>query len=396
MSGSTASPTACYIDAFGIHSPNYQDILTYLQTSMRTIYGTDIYLGNDSQDQQLLGIVALAITDTNSTAVAVYNSYSPTTAQGVGLDSIVKVNGIARLVPTHSQVSVIIAGAVGTPIHNGAVYDEAGLQWSLPASVVIPLSGAITVTVTCNTAGANQAAPNTLTKIATPTYGWQSVTNPQAATAGSPLESDAALRVRQNVSTEISATALGDALQAAIANIPGVTQSFVYENDGYAVDANTLPPHSIAVVVDGGDAQTIFNTIYRIKAQGSYTYGDNIGTVFDVNGTPRTIRFFRPTEVLISIYINIVPLPGYTTVTGTTIVAAVVNYVNQLVIGNDVVLTRLYVPANLTGIVSNTFKIQSILLSRNSGILNAADVLIAFNEVAKTTSALTTINTATS
>src|SRR5690348_1001697 len=140
------SPTACYIDATGIHAPPFDTILTYLQGQVQNIFGTDIYITNDSQDGQLLGLFATAIYDTNSMAIATYNSFSPATALGVGLSSVVKINGISRELPTNSTVDVVISGVAGTQIFNGQVGDVNGQSWALPPTVTIPNTGAITVT----------------------------------------------------------------------------------------------------------------------------------------------------------------------------------------------------------------------------------------------------------
>ncbi len=100
----------CTIDQNGITVPAYADILTYLKDAYRTIYGADVYLEPDSQDGQLLAIFAAAINDANAMAAAVYNAFSPATAQGVGLSSVVKINGIARAVASFSTVDVLIVG----------------------------------------------------------------------------------------------------------------------------------------------------------------------------------------------------------------------------------------------------------------------------------------------
>ena len=78
----TITTTAPTIDATGITAPSYADVLAFIQAKYQAIYGADIYLGNDSQDGQFLGVIAQAISDANSVAVAVYNAFSPATAQG--------------------------------------------------------------------------------------------------------------------------------------------------------------------------------------------------------------------------------------------------------------------------------------------------------------------------
>ena len=52
-----------YVDGSGLHLPTYQDILDDMIASMKKIYGSDIYLGNDSADYQFLSILALKVAD---------------------------------------------------------------------------------------------------------------------------------------------------------------------------------------------------------------------------------------------------------------------------------------------------------------------------------------------
>ena len=200
MAITTTAPT---VDATGIHAPTYADVLNYLQTQFRAIYGADVYLGSDSQDGQFLAILASAINDTNTVAVQVYNSFSPAKGIGEALSSNVKINGIKRAKASASTVDLRIVGQAGTTIVNGIAKDANQQQWALPATVVVPPAGEVTVTASSTQQGAVSAAAGTITQIGTPTLGWQSVTNPAAATPGAPVESDAALRVRQAVSVAL-------------------------------------------------------------------------------------------------------------------------------------------------------------------------------------------------
>ena len=86
------------IDGNGITMPTYDVVHEYLRSVFREIHGQDIIITPDSQDGQLLAIWGLAIHDVYSIALAAYNSFSPSTAQGVGLSRVVKINGIARRV----------------------------------------------------------------------------------------------------------------------------------------------------------------------------------------------------------------------------------------------------------------------------------------------------------
>lgn len=377
------SPTAPTVSTAGITAPTFPVILAYLQAQYQSIYGADVYLGSDSQDGQFLAIIAAAINDSNSAAIAVYNSFSPSTAQGNGLASAVKINGIARAVATNSTVGVTITGAAGTIIANGVVADTNGNKWNLPATVLIPPAGSILVTATAATTGAISASIGAVNAIQTPTYGWQSVTNPSAAATGNPVETDAALRVRQTTSVALPSVTVLSGIVGAVDAIPGVTELAVYENDTNATDANGLPAHSIALVVNGGDSTAIATAISLKKTPGAYTQGTTSVAITDAVGVPRTIRFYRPTLVPVSVAITLHALTGYSTAIAAQIQAAVAAYVNALAIGQSVMISRLYVPAQLNGSsASLSFEIVTLLAAIKPAANGSTDLAIAFNAVA--------------
>lgn len=128
-------------------------------------------------------------------------------------------------------------------------------------------------------------------KINTPTRGWVSVTNPQAATVGVAAETNAELRVRQSQSVALPSLTPFEAVDGAIANISGVTRHKLYENDTDTTDANGLPPHSIAAIVEGGDATVIANSIRGVKGQGVTPYGSTVIVVPDKYGNPHSVGF---------------------------------------------------------------------------------------------------------
>lgn len=379
----TITSTAPTISTTGISAPSYADVLDFLQSQYKSIYGADIYLGSDSQDGQFLAVLATAINDANAAAVAIYNSFSPATGQGAALSSNVKINGIARELPTYSTVDLTITGQAYTTISNGIAQDVNGYHWNLPASVTIPSGGSIVVTATCETVGAIAAPAGTVTIIATPTLGWQTVTNDSAAAAGAPVESDAALRYRQSISTALPSLTVMDGIVGAVAGVAGVTRYAAYENDTGSTDANGIPAHNISMVVEGGDSMAIATAIAAKKPPGTPTYGTTSETVIDTYGNVIPVNFYRPTEVPISVAITIKGLPGYNSDIGAQVVAAIAAYINALTIGTDVLLTRLYLPANLSGSANSlTFEITSLEIAAKPGTPSASDVVIAFNEVA--------------
>ncbi|AIP97288.1 baseplate J/gp47 family protein [Salmonella enterica] len=373
------------VTAEGISAPDYQTILDTLTSYFQQIYGSDAYLEPDSKDGQMVALVALAVHDANNTAISVYNCFSPVTGYGAALTSNVKINGIARKGATNSTVDLLLTGTAGTTITNGTVKDTNNVIWRLPASVVIGVDGAVTVTAICSNSGAVAALAGTITTINTPTRGWTSVTNPAAATVGAPAETDAELRIRQGQSVAIPSITPFEGVDGAIANIAGVTRHKLYENDTGKTDGNGLPPHSISAIVDGGDVTEIARTIRGNKGQGVRTWGKTSVTVPDKYGNPHIISFSRPTDVPVYGKITLKVFAGYTSQIGVQIQQAVADYINRLMIGDQVLLSRIYSPANL-GVVSGGnaryYDIQELLIGKSPEAVAAANINIAYDESA--------------
>ncbi|WP_165431830.1 baseplate J/gp47 family protein [Atlantibacter hermannii] len=373
------------VTAEGISAPDYQTILDTLKGYFQQIYGTDAYLEPDSKDGQMLAIYALGIHDANNTSIAVYNSFSPSTGMGRALSSNVKINGITRKIATTSKVDVVIEGDIGTQITGGAVRDDNGIIWTLPDTVIIPPEQTITVTAACSVAGPVVALPGAITRIATPTRGWRTVTNPASATPGESGETDAQLRQRQSKSVALSALTPFVALDGAIASIDGVTRHKLYENDTGATDSNGIPPHSISAIVAGGDIQTIANVLRGKKSQGTATYGALSVTAYDLYDNPHVVHFSRPVITPIRVAITLRAFQGYTSQIGEQIKSAVAKYISSLGIGDDVLISRLYSPANL-GVVSGGnaryYDITDLQIAVAGGSVSHSNIIVAYDHAA--------------
>lgn len=387
---------AATVDATGYHTPAFADIVAGLQTAYRGIYGQDIAFDASDQDTQWLGLIATAINDANAMGLAVYNAYSPATAQGVGLSSVVKANGITRKVASYSTQTVTVIGQAGIVLTNQTVGD--GTQaWMLSSPFTIPSSGTVDVTATCTVLGAVTVAQGTAGQILRPTKGLQFITFSGVTAPGQAVETDAQLRIRQGQSTMLPAIGVVDGIRGAIANLPNVSRVAVYENDGSgpsgnATDANGLPAHTISAVVDGGDNFVIAQAI-AIRKLGSGTYGTASAVVTTGSAQiPRTIYFWRPIEPPISWAVTVRPLLGFTIDGEAAIQSALAAWTNGLGIGvadprvghlYRIPVARAYAVAQLIGTVyEGTFEIVagSLLAARDGGTLTAFDPAIAFNE----------------
>lgn len=374
-----------YIDESGFHYPSYNDILEDLVEKMQDIYGSGIYLGNDSQDYQMLSAFSEKIFDSYQTCEIAYNSHSPVTAIGTGLDYVVAVNGIMRKEARKSTVELLISGTAGTTIVNGIVSDINGNIWDLPSTVVIGDGGTVSVEAVCRETGIIQAAPGTVTRIMTPTRGWEAVTNDGEAVTGTVAEADSELRARQAESTALPSQSLTSGLVGALGAIEGVNRKAVYENDKKVTDANGIPPNSICCVVEGGSDEEIANAINLRKSGGCGTYGNESVEIILQDGQRKTIHFSRLQYVDVEIAITITPRAGYVTSVPQEIKTAIVEYLDSFSIGTDLTTSIIWMVAQQVNRDPRApaFSISSVVAARQGDNLSIEDVVIAYNEVAK-------------
>jgi uncharacterized phage protein gp47/JayE len=382
----TPSLTGCIatIGAAGPVVPSIDAIVGILQQFFYSIYGSDIYIENDSQDGQFLGLLANAFNDLNAAVVSTYNCFSPSTAQGTGLSSVIKINGIAREAATNSTAVLTLTGTAGqtTIIINGQVGDGSQNIWQLPSPVSIPPSGTLAETATCQTIGAVLGLPGAISSILTPQRGWLGATNANAATVGAPVEKDDALRNRQAISTELAALTVTQGIVGAVANLPGVQAVTAFENDTATTNAQGIPAYSLALVVAGGDAQTIGNTIFASKAGGSPTYG-NTAVIVITQSVPVIVYYSVPTQETITVAIALSAGQEYTDEVAAEIQNAVATFISAYPSGARISWSKVLAQATLPGNPDGaSFDITLLTLALGGGPPVSADIPLTFAQEA--------------
>ena len=201
------------------------------------------------------------------------------------------------------------------------------------------------VTFKCDTAGAIDPVIGTLTQITTAYDGWTGVSNNASAYVGRDAESDVSLRQRWSSSLYDRASAMIEAIVAAVyANVDGVLTCRGYTNDTDIKDAEGRPPHSIEIVVDGGEPDAIAKQIWRNKAGGIDTFGSMSGIVVDSQGVQRTMNFNRPEaiKVWLKVTIGMNPDEVLPPAAETEIAADLLAKGQTQSIGEDVILQRYF------------------------------------------------------
>lgn len=193
--------------------------------------------------------------------------------------------------------------------------------------------------VIAESTGPTVAVAGTLTEIETPVGGFNRTINVSDAEVGRNIETDLELKARREEELQIAGAATPGAIQATVSAVEDVVAAIVFQNASSIVDGDGRPPHSVDIVVQGGDDAEIAEAIFNSVAAGIETIGDVIETVEDSNGFSHTVKFSRPDEVDIWIELDLTvdnnkfPVDGVAKVKNN-----IVTYGNSLEIGDDVIV----------------------------------------------------------
>ncbi len=253
---------------------------------------------------------------------------------------------MAGLVAAITDASVAVNAEVGQLVLRAA--NGAGVPLGLTPNLQVALLGspALAQSAVPSTLGADVA---TLTTIETQVTGWDSVTNPAAASNGSPAESDSELRNRYGRGLYRMGGGTLPAIEARVrADAAGVVNVIAYENTGDYTDMDGRPPHSVHVIVEGGLEPEIGQAIHDAKAAGIATHGAFAVPVLTESGLQAVIRFDRPVPVYIWIKAAITLLDpqeqSFPDAGLNDIQTALAAFGQELGIGDDVVWQSFYRP----------------------------------------------------
>ncbi len=378
------------VTSLGFLRTRLDERFAQLQTDYRAIYGEDIQVNPDDVDGEFLGLLAQAINDVDSLAEVVYNSFNPQSATGLALARLVQLNGIKKIPGVYSYVDLTVTGQQNTFIPANSIAKDAitGTKWLTQTDVTLDVTGLSVVSARSENRGAIGAVAGDITKMDTPIFGWQTVTNVNPAIEGRNEETDEELRVRRTKSTNTPAQCIVDAVYGALANLPGVRLARVYENFEDTVDANGQAPHSIYCIVEGGVILDIANIIWLKKTAGTTMVGDVLTVIQDSQGLDHTVKFARPTYSDVYITVDVTKHVGYPTDGAAKIKQALVDYGLTLGVGVDVEQPRLYTPINT---VPN-HKITAVKIGLAPAPAGTADIVVPFNGLARIATARIVVN----
>jgi len=279
------------------------EVLADLETDVRAEIGSDVDVSAATVFGPVLAVCATKLGQMWELVGAVYAARTASGASGEGLAAVAGIfPALERRAATKGTVTLSVTLNNGVTIPSGSrasVTGEPANAWVTTAAVTNSTGSATTLTVAAEAldTGRTPAPAGTITVISTPVSGWTAVTNLADATAGLPVETDAAFRLRREQSAQRAASSPLDAIVAQVLEVSGVTQVTGWENTSLLSDAIGRPGKSVEAMVLGGTDAAVGRAVFAAKAGGIETVGSTTVTFTDANGRTRSVKFSRPTSL---------------------------------------------------------------------------------------------------
>ena len=373
------------LTATGLSLDSLEDRIEALKGLLRAAIATNLDLSTEQPTGQLVKIFSERVQAALELVQAVHRSIDPDSATGDALTALCLLTGTQRNAATHGHVTLSLDLAALTTVPAGSVAAVAGAadnRWITDVPVTSVGAGVYTVAATAEDTGPVQAVAGTITVIATPVAGWNTVTNAADATLGLSEETDTALRLRRENELAIGGSTSVDAIRSELSQLVGMIEATVLEND-LDTTVDGIPPHAIEAVVWDGSPPAVANadiaeTIFESKAGGIRAWGSTLVAHVDDQGNPHAIRFTRAEDLRIVVDVDVDTEAGYI---GNAAVAAYIEAQAALFfrVGGDVYRSRItdWV-MDCAGVVN----VALVQLSIFPAAVAAADIVVDVREIA--------------
>jgi len=350
------------MSSFGVLTTGFkkklvQDVLSEIEADLKSNINPNLNLLPTSVLGQLNSVYADKIRELWDVSEAIYNAFDPDAAGGASQDNLAALTGTVRLPQTKSTVTLSVTIDNGTTLSVGRVVKDSttGVQFQTVAEVTNSSGVAASFNVAAESVnfGPVAASAGSLSTILTPVTGWTAVTNSLDAVPGTNTETDAELRIRREEVLRVSGAATREAIRSAVRAIAGVTQANIFENTTFVTDANGLPPKSFEIIASGSTQALIAKAIFDTKPVGIASHGQISEVITDSEGVNHTIKFSRPTELLLWADVNLTFDPLKYPATGDADVkTAIDTFVTALLVGDDLIYKQVQCkPFDVSGVV---------------------------------------------
>lgn len=296
-----------YIEDTGVIVPDTSTLQSDVQNEFRTALGADIIVTENTPQGVLIAAEVSARAGVLGNNALLANQINPNIAGGVFLDAIWQLTGGQRYAATRSVIAgVVLGGLPNTTIPAGSLARLAdGTEFESTGAVILDSLGAGMTTFQAVDAGPVAVNPGQLNEIVTGILGWDSITNPNAATVGRSEETDLASRQRRRNTLSLQNVALPEAITSALYDTPNVRSLAFRENvtsSAQVIDGVSLKPHSVFACVDGGTDADVAAVLLANKSLGADWNGDTAVNVLNGStGQSYPVQFQRPEAVNIMV-----------------------------------------------------------------------------------------------
>lgn len=258
----------------GLETNTLRELFQELSDGYKGIYGQDIDLDQESPDGQRVAIEAQARADMESALQWLYSQMDPDFNTGDMQQIIGKLHGLYLRPGSRSQRDLKVTTDRPVLLYSGyRIRDQANQVWLIRQDVTVP-AGTTAVTFFAQNFGkVTGLVADTFTQI-TPEPGVLGIIADTEVVVGRDEETPEEFRQRRNRSLENPATGSTGAIFAKVAQLPGVTDLNIDENDTKINDEVTgIPANSIWLVVEGGAISEIIAVMVKQKGGGTGTKG---------------------------------------------------------------------------------------------------------------------------
>lgn len=281
-----------------------------------------------------------------------------------------------------SSALITIQGVAGTEIPEDFLISDNQYNYKIYQSVIIPNTGTIDVLFYCTEINEFIANPNTINQIVTIVNGVERVNNANMATPAILKETDGELFQRCVYFGSTARNASFRSILANVAEVSGVNRIAGAENvtnKPLEVSGVTLTPHSICLVVDGGENEDIANAMFNSRATGCDMVGDTEVTIL-LDNQKYTYKFYRPTAVPLKAEVKVSATGAIIPSNYESEVKNVLsNFINNLDINKNI--TQPLLANNLIKNITD-LNILDIQFGLKSGDVGYTNIQLKLNEIA--------------
>jgi uncharacterized phage protein gp47/JayE len=291
-------------DDTGLTIPTARQIIDQIAQDQRDTIDSGIVTDEVEPLGQVNGIVGNEFRRVYELIHALYSYFDPWSAEGIFLTNILTLSGYVRFKPKASTVVCLVDLDASTTLAAGSeahVDGEPDNVWVLDTDVTSTTAGDYESNWTAKEVGEQRANAGTLTVIATPSPGWNSITNPLDAVVGNLEESDTSARTNREEQLQKAGGATPGGIASQVDAVDGVISVQLYENTSLFPDINGLPGKSFEVVVWDGSVPeaediAIAQAIWESRAGGIEPFGNTSGIATDSENVEHTMFFSRATQ----------------------------------------------------------------------------------------------------